>query len=55
VTPAGARIDVPSESMVDAALEAARGCGARLVSVQPLRQSLEELFVPEGTRALHAD
>jgi ABC-2 type transport system ATP-binding protein len=54
-TPAGARIDVPSESMVDAALEAARGCGARLVSVQPLRQSLEELFVPEGTRTLHAD
>jgi hypothetical protein len=54
-TPAGARIDVPSESMVDAALEAARRCGARLVSVQPLRQSLEELFVPEGTRTLHAD
>ena len=54
-TPAGARIDVPSESLVDQALEAARACGARLVSVQPVRQSLEDLFVPEGPRALHAD
>jgi len=54
-TPAGARIDVPSESLVDQALEAARACGARLVSVQPVRQSLAELFVPEGARALHAD
>jgi ABC-2 type transport system ATP-binding protein len=54
-TPAGARIDVPSEALVDQALEAARACGARLVSVQPVRQSLEDLFVPEGPRALHAD
>jgi len=54
-TPAGARIDVPSESVVDQALEAIRSCGARLVSVQPVRQSLEELFVPEGARAQHAD
>jgi ABC-2 type transport system ATP-binding protein len=54
-TPAGARIDVPSENVVDAALAAARGCGARLVSVQPVRQSLEDLFVAEGRRALHAD
>ena len=53
-TPAGARIDVPTEPLVDAALAAARGCGARLVSVQPVRQSLEDLFV-EGPRALHAD
>jgi ABC-2 type transport system ATP-binding protein len=54
-TPVGARIDVPSEALVDQALEAARACGARLVSVQPVRQSLEDLFVPEGPRALHAD
>ena len=54
-TPAGARIDVPSEALVDQALDAARACGARLVSVQPVRQSLEDLFVPEGARALHAD
>jgi ABC-2 type transport system ATP-binding protein len=54
-TPGGARIDVPSEALVDQALEAARACGARLVSVQPVRQSLEDLFVPEGPRTLHAD
>jgi ABC-2 type transport system ATP-binding protein len=54
-SPAGARIDVPSEQLVDAALAAARSCGARLVSVQPVRQSLEELFVSEGRGALHAD
>ena len=54
-TPAGARIDVPSERDVDDALAAARGCGARLVSVQPVRQSLEDLFVGQGRRALHAD
>jgi ABC-2 type transport system ATP-binding protein len=54
-TPAGARIDVPSEALVDQALEAARACGARLVSVQPVRQSLEDLFVPGGPRTLHAD
>jgi ABC-2 type transport system ATP-binding protein len=54
-TPAGARIEVPSERDVDAALAAARTCDARLVSVQPVRQSLEDLFVHEGRRALHAD
>ena len=54
-SPGGARIDVPSEQDVDAALAIARGCGARLVSVQPVRQSLEDLFVIDGTRALHAD
>jgi len=54
-TPAGARIEVLSERDVDAALAAARLCGARLVGVQPVRQSLEDLFVGEGRRALHAD
>jgi ABC-2 type transport system ATP-binding protein len=54
-TPAGARIEVPSERDVDAALAAARTCDARLVGVQPVRQSLEDLFVHEGKRALHAD
>ena len=54
-TPAGARIDVASERDVDDTLAAVRGCGARLVSVQPVRQSLEDLFVGEGRRALHAD
>jgi ABC-2 type transport system ATP-binding protein len=54
-TPAGARIDVLCERDVDDALAVARGCGARLVSVQPVRQSLEDLFVSQGHRALHAD
>ena len=54
-SPTGARIDVPTEQQVDAALAAVRDCGARLVSVQPVRQSLEDLFVVEGPRALHAD
>jgi ABC-2 type transport system ATP-binding protein len=54
-TPAGARIEVLTERHVDAALAAARECGARLVAVQPVRQSLEDLFVGEGPRALHAD
>jgi ABC-2 type transport system ATP-binding protein len=54
-TPAGARIEVLVERDVDAALAAARACGARLVSIQPVRQSLEDLFVGEAPRALHAD
>jgi len=54
-TAAGARIDVPTEQDVDAALAAARMCGARLVSVQPVRQSLEDLFVGTGPRTPHAD
>jgi ABC-2 type transport system ATP-binding protein len=54
-TPAGARIEVVTEQHVDAALAAARDCGARLIAVQPVRQSLEELFIGDGPRALHAD
>jgi len=45
VTPGGARIEVPSEQHVDAALQAARACGARLISVQRTGNPLEELFV----------
>jgi ABC-2 type transport system ATP-binding protein len=54
-TPGGARIEVAEEQQVDAALAAARQGGARLVSVQPVRQSLEDLFVTEGPRATHTD
>jgi ABC-2 type transport system ATP-binding protein len=44
-TPAGARVEVPSERDVDAALAALRSvAGARLVSVQPAGNPLEELF-----------
>jgi ABC-2 type transport system ATP-binding protein len=46
-TAVGARIEVADESDVDAALAALRKAGGRLVSVQPVRQSLEELFVRE--------
>ena len=37
----------PAQQAVDAALAALRKAGGRLVSVQPVRQSLEELFVRE--------
>lgn len=42
----GARIEVPRESDVDAVPRAARAAGARLVAVQPVRASLEDLLAP---------
>jgi ABC-2 type transport system ATP-binding protein len=53
-SPGGARITVVSERDVDATLAAVRPCGARLVSVQPVRQSLEDLFVDDRPRP-HSD
>ena len=44
-TPGGARVEVADEGAVDDALRALRACGARLVSVQPVGNPLEELFV----------
>jgi ABC-2 type transport system ATP-binding protein len=44
-TPAGLRIEVNDEKDVDAVLAALRLTSGKLVSVQPLRQSLEELFL----------
>ncbi len=49
-TPGGARLEVPHEQDVDTALAAARNCGARLVSVQPVGNALEELFVADEGR-----
>jgi hypothetical protein len=44
-TAAGLRIQVPDEKDVDMILVALRKAGGKLVSVQPMRQSLEELFL----------
>ena len=44
-TPSGVRIEVSDEADVDAAIAALRKTGGRLVSVQPVKQSLEDLFL----------
>jgi ABC-2 type transport system ATP-binding protein len=44
-SPAGLRIEIASEREVDSVLAALRKTEGKLVSVQPLRQSLEELFL----------
>ncbi|PYS24929.1 MAG: ABC transporter [Acidobacteria bacterium] len=44
-TPSGIRIQVTDEREVDAAIAALRKVNGKLVSVQPVRQSLEELFM----------
>jgi len=44
-TPSGLRIEVANETEVDAVLAALRQAHGKLVSVQPVRQSLEELFL----------
>jgi ABC-2 type transport system ATP-binding protein len=44
-TAGGLRIQVPNESDVDGVLAVLRKAGGKLVSVHPLRQSLEELFL----------
>ncbi len=47
LTASGARLEIESEREVDKVLAALRQANGRLVSVQPLRQSLEELFIRE--------
>src|SRR5581483_4205111 len=44
-TPSGLRIQVADEKEVDAVIAALRKANGKLVSVQPVRQSLEELFM----------
>jgi ABC-type multidrug transport system ATPase subunit len=41
----GVRVELADEKEVDEVLVAVRKAGGKLVSVQPLRQSLEELFL----------
>ncbi len=44
-TPRGLRIEVASEDQIDEVLAALRKAGGKIVSVQPVTQSLEELFI----------
>ena len=44
-TPNGLRIESPDERSVDEVIAALRRAGGKLVTVQPVRQSLENLFV----------
>jgi ABC-2 type transport system ATP-binding protein len=44
-TPSGLRVEVPEQKQVDEVISALRRAGGKLVSVQPVRQSLEDLFV----------
>jgi ABC-2 type transport system ATP-binding protein len=48
IKPNGANIYVEDENEVEKILAAVRESGGKLVSVQPVKQSLEELFVKEG-------
>lgn len=41
----GLSIEVNSENEIDAAIQSIRAAGGKLLSVQPIKQSLEELFV----------
>jgi ABC-2 type transport system ATP-binding protein len=44
-TPRGLRIEVSAEEEIDGVLAALRKVGGKIVSVQPVKQSLEELFL----------
>ncbi|HEX8638111.1 MAG TPA: DUF4162 domain-containing protein, partial [Pyrinomonadaceae bacterium] len=45
--PNGANIHVANEADIEKILQIVRNSGGKLVSVQPIKQSLEELFVKE--------
>lgn len=44
-TPRGLRIEVASEAEIESVITALRRAGGKIVSVQPVKQSLEELFL----------
>src|ERR1051325_11315009 len=44
-TPRGLRIEISSEDEIERVLAALRKAGGKIVSVQPIKQSLEELFL----------
>jgi ABC-2 type transport system ATP-binding protein len=44
-TPRGLRIEIGSENEIEVVLDALRKAGGKLVSVNPIKQSLEELFL----------
>ena len=44
-TPRGLRIEIASETEIESVLTALRKVGGKIVSVQPVKQSLEELFL----------
>lgn len=48
VTASGLRVEVADEKDVDEVIVALRKAGGKLVSVQPVRQSLEELFLEDN-------
>lgn len=48
VTASGVRILVSSETAVDPVISALREVGGKLITVQPLRQSLEDLFLDDA-------
>jgi ABC-type multidrug transport system ATPase subunit len=48
-TPSGIRIEVGDERDVDEVLAALRKLDGKLIAVQPVRQSLEDLFVDSPT------
>ncbi len=47
----GVTVEVESESEIENILSESRAAGGRLISVQPVRQSLEELFVEQTERS----
>ena len=44
-TPRGLRIEISSEDEIESMLAALRNAGGKIVSIQPVKQSLEELFL----------